>query len=89
MNKIKVEQMEGKNGPVKNQFVIWFDDGKAFQSYHSIIAIKYFDGRTVLDADKWDYSVTTGKYRNIFLRENKSETEKKIKLGVYTLDNLN
>lgn len=89
MNKIKVEQMRGNNGPVKNQFVIWFDDGVAFQSYSSVIAIKYFDGRTVLDADKWDYSATTGRYRNIFLRETKKETEQNIKSGRYKLDNLN
>jgi hypothetical protein len=89
MNKIKVEQLRGNNGPVKNQFVIWFEDGKAFQSYNSVIAIKYFDGRTVLDAAKWDYSVTTGKYRNIFLNEDKKETERKIRAGVYTLEDLN
>ena len=38
--------------------------------------------------DKWDYSVTTSKYRNIFLNENKKETEKKIKSGEYVLTDL-
>jgi len=42
-----------------------------------------------LDINYWDYSVTTGKYRNIFLGETKKETEKKIKEGVYILSNLN
>ena len=42
-----------------------------------------------LDADTWDYSVTTGKYRNQFLRENKKATERKIKDGTYILTNLN
>jgi hypothetical protein len=89
MNKISVENIRGNNGPVKNQFIIWFEDGSAFQSYNSVIAIKYLDGRIVLDENKWDYSVTTGKYRNIFLDENKKETERKIKEGIYTLENLN
>jgi hypothetical protein len=31
-----------------------------------------------LDENKWDYSVTTGKYRNIFLGETRKETQKKI-----------
>jgi len=42
-----------------------------------------------LDEKYWDYSVTTGKYRNIFLNETKKETEKKIANGTYELTNLN
>ena len=42
-----------------------------------------------LDENKWDYSVTTGKYRNIFLNETEKETEAKIKSGEYILSNLN
>ena len=41
------------------------------------------------DKDSWDYSVTTGKYRNQFLGENKAETLKKIKSGEYKLAKLN
>lgn len=41
------------------------------------------------DRDKWDYYRTTGKYRNLFLGETKAETEKKIKAGIYALDDLN
>jgi hypothetical protein len=37
----------------------------------------------------WDYSVTTGKYRNIFLEETKKETQKKIDQGIYILTDLN
>lgn len=89
---MKVYNMESRNGnKIANQFII--DDGEwtYFQSYSSIIA-KYpnFDDRKiVLDINKWDYSVTTGKYRNIFLNETKSETEKKIKAGIYKLADLN
>ena len=87
-NFMAVSQMDGMNGPVKNQFIIQTDKGSVFQSYSTIIAAKV-DGKTYLDANSWDYSVTTGKYRNIFLGETKAETEKKIKNGQYILADLN
>ena len=75
--------------PVANQFLIYADDGAVyFQSYRSIIAKKHL-GVTYLDYYYWDYSRTTGKYRNDFLGENKAETEKKIKAGDYILTDLN
>ena len=83
-----LQQFEGHNGEVKNQFQIFTDKGTAFQSYSSIIAAKV-DGKVYLDENKWDYSTTTGKYRNQFLRETKKETEKKIKSGEYILTDLN
>jgi len=83
-----VSQMQGRNGPVKNQFIIHTDKGSLFQSYHTIIVAR-IQGKTYLDSNSWDYSVTTGKYRNIFLGETKKETEKKIKNGVYELIDLN
>jgi len=85
----KVEQFEGRNGAVKNQFRIFTNEGCFFQSYSSIIAFKPFNGKTQLDVNKWDYSVTTGKYRNQFLNETKKETEAKIKNGTYLLTHLN
>ena len=74
-----------------------------FQSYDTMIAkkvkkmtsdfnrspIMQYEEKIYLDKNYWDYSVTTGKYRNIFLNETKKETEKKIKDGIYTLTNLN
>ena len=72
---MKVTQFCGKKGPVKNQFLIWSKDGVFFQSYNSIIAFRGNDGTVILDASIWDYSVTTGKYRNQFLHETKAETE--------------
>ena len=63
----------------KNQYVFNLKDCKMFYSYKSIIAIKYDNGEVLLDSDYWDYSRTTGKYRNIFLDEDKKTTEKKIK----------
>lgn len=74
---------------VANQFDIVDDYGNIyFQSYRTIIvAIK--NGKTYLDDKMWDYSVTTGKYRNQFLGESRKETEAKIKSGEYELVNLN
>ena len=87
-NFIKVEQMEGNSGAVKNQFLIQTDKGMVFQSYGSIIAANV-EGKTYIDKYKWDYSVTTGKYRNLFLGETKKDTERKIEEGLYILDDLN
>ena len=78
------------NKPVANQWVITTDEGEFFQSYKSIIAFTpYGGGKTVLDEKFWDYSTTTGKYRNEFLGEGIEETRKKIASGEYTLANLN
>ena len=88
-NNVRVEQLEGRNGPVKNQFVIHTDGGTYFQSYSTIIAFKPYSGKIQLDPHNWDYSKTTGKYRNIFLGESKSETERKIKNGDYDMVVLN
>lgn len=98
---MKVRQFEGRNGGVKNQFLIT-DEGRGangnflrrvtFQSYESVIATKtMWEDRTDIELDEnyWDFSTTTGKYRNIFLGEDKKATEKKIKSGEYKLVNLN
>ena len=76
--------------PVANQFEIWDSKGYYFQSYQSII---YFvcnkTNKKYLDFNTWDYSTTTGKYRNQILGEGIAETRKKIKEGVYILAHLN
>ena len=89
--KIQVKNMMSDNGNyVPNQFKIWTDKGFYFQSYNSTI---YFEcKRTVkkyLDKYDWDYSRTTGKYRNMILGEGIQETRKGIKEGRYILKNLN
>jgi hypothetical protein len=73
---------------VANQFIIEDGNKTVFQSYNSVIAIKE-NGKVVLDERYWDYSNTTGKYRNQFLGENKKETERKIADGTYALADLN
>ena len=42
-----------------------------------------------LDQKYWNYSNTTGKYRNIFLNETIKDTRAKIKNGTYILTDLN
>jgi formate dehydrogenase maturation protein FdhE len=71
-----------------NQFIILENNRTIFQSYDSIIAV-IENGNTTLDVNKWDYSKTTGKYRNIFLNETKKKTDLKIKNGIYRLSDLN
>ncbi len=95
---MKVRNMTSDSGhAVANQFVIrqpigdevWID---TFQSYDSIIAtITHNHGtKTVeLDENYWDYSRTTGKYRNQFLGEMTADTRKKIKGGEYKVVDLN
>ena len=95
---MKVRNMESAKGnKIANQFIIeandsdTYDDVEYFQSYDSVIVKKVFGAsRSVtLDSQYWDYSVTTGKYRNQFLGETKKETEAKIKSGEYKLADLN
>jgi hypothetical protein len=85
----KVQNMvSNKGNKIANQFVIYTDNGSIFQSYNSTI-VKIDSGKTYLDKNTWDYSKTTGKYRNIFLNESKKDTEEKIKRGEYILTDLN
>ncbi len=94
---MKVENMKSSNGnKVANQFVIHNYDNlgsEAFQSYESVIVLidRCDSGgdKVKLDRDKWDYSRTTGKYRNQFLGETKKETQAKIDSGEYVLTDLN
>ena len=95
LKQIKFKQLQN------NQLVITYANGdEALYSYGRLIALKeseprYMDTfgdnpicRTYLNVNAWDYSRTTGKYRNIFLGETKRETEKKIKSGAYILKDL-
>ena len=94
---MKVENITSNNGnKIKNQFIITDDRGNEyFQSYNSIIVKKDFDVigegevKTYLDQKYWNYSNTTGKYRNIFLGETIKDTKAKIKSGEYILTDLN
>lgn len=87
----KVENMVSHNGnKVPNQFILTDKRGnRYFQSYATIIAKIDKKGNVTLDKEKWNYSPTTSKYRNLFLGEDTKETKEKIKLKIYKLKNLN
>lgn len=70
--------------------------GSYFQSYDSIIVFHAMDCSDTgncdikfLDEKYWEYSKTTGRYRNQFLGERYAETKAKIESGEYILTNLN
>ena len=87
----KVRKMKSvrTGNPVANQFIIYTPDGNYFQSYNSVIACRANDGKVTLDKYYWDYSRTTGVYRNQFLGESIADTRSKIESGEYELADLN
>ena len=90
-NIAKVENFKSNRSglPIANQFRITLQNGiEVFQSYNSIICVKA-NGETYLDENRWNYSRTTSRYRNIFLNETTVETVKKIGLGAYAMADLN
>ncbi len=71
-NFIKVENMTSSRGnDIPNQFELTFSNGRVFQSYNSVISIILNDSNVYYLGDDWDYSVTTSKYRNLFLNNDK------------------
>jgi hypothetical protein len=97
---MKVSNITSTSGnSIANQFIVTDNDVNGnvvsyFISYESTIVKIIHDqwggnAEVYLDKTYWDYSKTTGKYRNIFLGETKNETQKKINSGVYKLINLN
>lgn len=91
MNKIKVSNMTSSKSynKVANQFLITTPEGIYFQSYQSTIAFRANNGEITLDKSAWDYSRTTGKYRNQWLGEGIADTRKKIANQIYQLSDLN
>ena len=89
--KMKVQNLESNKGnTIANQFEIIAPNGRYFQSCRSMIVfIPNNGGKVQLDHRYWDYSKTTGKYRNLFLGEDKKTTERKIASGEYELADLN
>jgi hypothetical protein len=90
---MKISNITNARGnKVANQFIVYDGLKTYFQSYNSIIVkIERLEGKeiTYLDPVYWNYSRTTSKHRSTFLNESTKETEKKIKQGVYILENLN
>jgi len=79
---IRVENMTSNAGnDVPNQFIIYTEYGKMFRSYSSNIAFIPYDENTIYLGSDWEYSRTTTKYRNEFLRCNTAELRTMIKNG--------
>ena len=77
-----VNNMQSNAGnDIANQFIISGFGYTLFQSYQSPIALR--KGGITYIFKNWNYSVTTGKYRNMFLNECKKETVAKLKSGEY------
>ena len=94
---IGVEQMTSRSGNVvPNQTILSDPTGRTFVSYGSKIVYQSKDRASdglpleiIVDENYWDYSRTTGKYRNQFLNEGIAETRAKIESKEYLLTNLN
>jgi hypothetical protein len=94
---IGVEQMTSRSGnTVPNQTILSDMTGKTFVSYGSKIVYqsktKGSDGlplEIIVDETYWDYSRTTGKYRNEFMNMGVQEVRNHIKNGRIKVGNLN
>lgn len=69
------------NRPVANQYEIRFEHGVVFQSYKTIIAVKY-NGWLFL-SDYHDYSNTTSKYATKWTGYNTAERHDGLKSGKF------
>lgn len=67
---MKINQIKNENGKaIPNQYVMYEDGKTTFQSYDATIATVDVKTREVVLYPKWDFSTTTGKYRNIFFTD--------------------
>lgn len=68
MKNLQVQNVYNNGRNVPNQFEIYYENDnkyyKVFQSYSSMI-LKYENGILIEIGKDWDYSRTTGKYRNL------------------------
>ena len=82
MKNLKVQNVYNNGREVPNQFELFYEENnkyyKIFQSYSSMI-IKWENGLIIEVGSDWDYSRTTGNYRNLLTGMNKKEFEKMLK----------
>lgn len=64
-----VRNMEGRSGKVANQFIITGEGKTTFQSYDSTIAEIDDKKMEITIHPNYNYSKTTGKYRNQFFEQ--------------------
>ena len=79
---LEVQNVKNNGREVPNQFEIFYSEDnkyyKIFQSYSNMI-IKWENGRIIEVGSNWEYSKTTGKYRNILTNTSRKEFEKMLK----------
>lgn len=64
---MKIRNITSAHGnKIANQFIIEDNNKVYFQSYNSMIACIDYDNKTITIGKDYNYSVTTGKYRNKF-----------------------
>lgn len=82
MKNLKVRNIYYNYRNVPNQFLISYEENgknyEVFQSYNSMI-IKWENEKIIEIGNNWNYSRTTGKYRNLVTGMNKKELEKMLK----------
>ena len=72
--KVSMQNMISNRGnAIANQFEIYVDGAKYFQSYNTIIAKIEKGHKITLDTNALDYSRTTSKYLYLFLDMNRKE----------------
>ena len=94
---IGVEQMTSRSGNVvPNQTILSDMTGKTFVSYGSKIVYQSKDRASdglpleiIVDENYWDYSRTTGKYRNEFMNMGVQDVRDHIKEGRIQVGHLN
>jgi hypothetical protein len=94
---IGVENMTSRSGNiVPNQVILSDMTGKTFVSYGSKIVYQSKDRASdglpleiVMDDRYWDYSRTTGKYRNEFMNMGVQQVRDHIKTGRIKIGDLN
>lgn len=82
MKNLEVQNLKINGKEIPNQFEIFYTENnkryKIFQSYNRII-LKFENGVLIEVGKDWDYSRTTGKYRNIMIGMDKKAFEKMLK----------
>ena len=87
--KLQVKNLKSSNGNlVPNQFEIYLNNKRYFQSYDTIICY-YDDKGLVLDTFATEYSRTTSKYLTLFTGMFTKELRQKIKDKTIRVKNLN
>ena len=79
---MKIENLGANHQIIEN-------DKSIFLASYGTIICKVEEEKIYLDSKFWNYSSTTSKYRNKFLKEDTITTETKLKQGIYFLTNLN